>query len=184
MKKRIAKFILWLQGWKVVGGVPTDIPKYVILAAPHTSNWDFIIGRAFGYTLGIEAKYLGKSQLFKPPYGWFFRWTGGIPVDRTKHNSLVDFTIDLFNNNEQLIVGLAPEGTRKKVDRWKMGFYHIAVGANIPVVLSYMDYKKKEAGVGKIVYPSGNLEKDLQIIEDFYKTINPKNPDLYNPKIF
>ena len=183
MKKAIAKFILWLQGWRVVGDIPSDIPKYVILVAPHTSNWDFVIGRAFGYTLGIEAKYLGKSQLFKPPYGWFFRWMGGIPVDRTQHNSLVDFTIDLFNRSEQLIVGLAPEGTRKKVDRWKQGFYYIAVGANIPIVLSYMDYKKKEAGVGKIIYPSGELEKDLQIIEDFYKTINPKIPELYNPKI-
>ena len=89
----------------------------------------------------------------------------------------------MFNRSEQLIVGLAPEGTRKKVDRWKQGFYYIAVGANIPIVLSYMDYKKKEAGVGKIIYPSGELEKDLQIIEDFYKTINPKIPELYNPKI-
>ena len=184
MKGRIAQFILRLQGWRVVGDVPAEISKYVIIAAPHTSNWDFVIGRAFGYTLGMEAKYLAKSQLFKPPYGWFFRWTGGISVDRAKHNSLVDFTIDLFNRSEQLIVGLTPEGTRTKVDKWKLGFYHIAVGAKLPIVLSFMDYKRKEAGVGKIVYPSGDLEKDLQIIEDFYKTINPKNPDLYNPKIY
>jgi 1-acyl-sn-glycerol-3-phosphate acyltransferase len=90
-------------------------------------------------------------------------------VDRAKHNSLVDFTIDLFNRSEQLIVGLTPEGTRKKVDKWKLGFYHIAVGAKLPIILSFMDYTRKEAGVGKILYPSGDLLKDLQIIEDFYK---------------
>lgn len=183
MKKRVAQLILWLKGWKVVGD-PPSFPKYVILAAPHTSNWDFVIGRAFGYTLGIEAKFLGKSQLFRPPYGWFFRWMGGIPVDRTKHNSLVEFTIDLFNRSQYLAVGLAPEGTRQRVERWKQGFYHIAAGANVPIVLSFMDYKRKEAGVGKVIFPSGDIEKDMLDIESFYKTVVPKKPELYNQKIF
>ena len=124
--------------------------------------------------LGIEAKYLGKSQLFKPPFGWFFRWTGGIPVDRTKHNSLVTFTAELFNQSEELVVGIAPEGTRKRVEKWKQGFYHIAVGANVPIVLSFMDYKRKEAGVGKILYPSGDIEKDMSVIEEFYQGVSPK----------
>ncbi len=183
MKKLIATFILWLQGWKVVGEMP-QIKKYVIIVAPHTSNWDFVIGRSFGYMLGIESKYLGKSQLFKPPFGWFFKFTGGIPVDRSKHNSLVAFTIDLFNKNKELVIGIAPEGTRKRVDKWKQGFYHIAIGANVPIVLSFMDYKRKEAGVLKILHPSGDIEKDMSIIEEFYKDFNPKKPDYYNPKIY
>ena len=183
MRKLIASFILWLKGWKVVGEIP-QIKKYVIIAAPHTSNWDFVIGRSFGYMLGIEAKYLGKSQLFKPPFGWFFRLTGGIPVDRTKHNSLVTFTAELFSQREELVVGIAPEGTRKRVEKWKQGFYHIAVGANVPIVLSFMDYKRKEAGVGKIIYPSGDIEKDMSVIEEFYKGVSPRIPEYYNPKIY
>ena len=183
MRKLIASFILWLQGWKVVGEIP-QIKKYVIIAAPHTSNWDFVIARSFGYMLGIEAKYLGKSQLFKPPFGWFFRLTGGIPVDRTKHNSMVTFTTNLFNQSKELVVGIAPEGTRKRVEKWKQGFYHIAVGANVPIVLSFMDYKRKEAGVGKILYPSGDIEKDMSVVEEFYKGVTPKVPEYYNPKIY
>ena len=183
MRRLIASFILWLQGWKVVGEIP-QIKKYVIIAAPHTSNWDFVIGRSFGYMLGVDAKYLGKIQLFKPPFGWFFRWTGGIPVDRTKHNSLVAFTVQLFNNSKELVLGIAPEGTRKRVKKWKQGFYHIAVLANVPIVLSFMDYKKKEAGIGKILYPSGDIEKDMSVIEEFYQGIYPKVPEYYNPKIY
>lgn len=183
MKEVISKLVLWLKGWKVVGEIP-KIKKYVIIAAPHTSNWDFVIGRCFGYMLGIKVKYLAKSQLFKPAFGWFFTCTGGIPVDRTKHNSLVAFTTELFIQSKELVVGIAPEGTRKRVEKWKQGFYHIAIGANVPIVLSFMDYKRKEAGVGKILYPSGNIEKDMSIIEEFYRGVNPKNPEYYNPKIY
>lgn len=183
MKKLISKFVLWIMGWKVMGEIPR-ISKYVIVAAPHTSNWDFVIGRAFGYLLGIEAKFLGKSQLFKFPYGWLFRIMGGIPVDRTKHNSLVDFTIDLFHNSEALVLGLAPEGTRKSVSKWKHGFYYIALGAKVPIVLAFMDYKKKQAGIGKIIYPSGNIKEDFELIETFYQSITPRYPHHYNPKIF
>ena len=111
MKKAISYAILKIMGWKIVGDIPS-VKKYVIILAPHTSNWDFIIGRCFGYILGIEAKFLGKSQLFKFPYGWIFTLMGGIPVDRTKHNNLVSFAIDLFNNREELVLGLAPEGSR------------------------------------------------------------------------
>ena len=184
MKKTISKFILFLKGWKVAGDIPKDISKCIIIAAPHTSNWDFVIGRAFGYLLSMNAKYLGKSQLFTPLYGWFFRLTGGIPVDRTKHNNLVSFSMDLFNKSKKLIITLSPEGTRQRVDKWKLGFYHIAVGAKIPIVISFLDYKEKKVGIGKVIYPSGNIKKDMQIIQDFYKTITPKYPELYNPVIF
>ena len=129
------------MGWKVVSDIPNH-KKYVIIVSPHTSNWDFIIGRCFGYMLELEAKYLGKSQLFRFPYGWIFRLLGGIPVDRSKHNNLVAYAVDLFKSSDQLVLGLAPEGSRssRKMETW---FYHIAVGANIPIALAYLDYAKK-----------------------------------------
>ena len=183
MLRLLSNIILKNMGWKIIGR--SEFPdKCIIIAAPHTSNWDFVIGRSFGYMLGIKVKYLAKSQLFKPAFGWFFTYTGGIPVDRTKHNSLVAFTTELFIQSKELVVGIAPEGTRKRVEKWKQGFYHIAIGANVPIVLSFMDYKRKEAGVGKILYPSGDIEKDMSIIEEFYRGVNPKNPEYYNPKIY
>jgi 1-acyl-sn-glycerol-3-phosphate acyltransferase len=183
MKKLVSRLILNLLGWKVVIDIPTQ-KKYVIIVSPHTSNWDFIIGRCFGYMLEIEAKYLAKSQLFRFPYGWIFRLLGGIPVDRSKHNNLVAYAIHLFKSYEELVLGLAPEGSRSRVEKWKLGFYHIAVGANIPIALAYLDYAKKEAGIGEMFLPSGDMEKDLQKIEGFYKGISPKYSEKYNSKIF
>ena len=183
MKKLVSRLILNLLGWKVVSDIPTQ-KKYVIIVSPHTSNWDFIIGRCFGYMLEIEAKYLGKSQLFRFPYGLIFRLLGGIPVDRSKHNNLVAYAIHLFKSYEELVLGLAPEGSRSRVEKWKLGFYHIAVGANIPIALAYLDYAKKEAGIGEMFLPSGDMEKDLQKIEGFYKGISPKYSEKYNSKIF
>ncbi|MGB1931828.1 MAG: lysophospholipid acyltransferase family protein [Flavobacteriales bacterium] len=183
MKKIVSKLILYVMGWKVVSDIPTQ-KKYVIIVSPHTSNWDFIIGRCFGYMLEIEAKYLGKSQLFRFPYGWIFRLLGGIPVDRSKHNNLVAYAVDLFKSSNELVLGLAPEGSRSRVEKWKLGFYHIAVGANIPIALAYLDYAKKEAGIGEMFLPSGEIQKDLQKIEDFYKGISPKYSEKYNSKIF
>ena len=134
--------------------------------------------------LEIEAKYLGKSQLFRFPYGWIFRLLGGIPVDRSKHNNLVAFAVDLFKSSDQLVLGLAPEGSRSRVEKWKLGFYHIAVGADIPIALAYFDYAKKEAGISEMFQPSGEIQKDLQKIQDFYEGITPKYTDKYNSKIF
>ena len=105
-------------------------------------------------------------------------------MDRTKHNNLVSFSMDLFNKSKKLIITLSPEGTRQRVDKWKLGIYHIAVGAKIPIIISFLDYKEKKVGIGKVIYPSGNIKKDMQIIQDFYKTITPKYPELYNPVIF
>jgi len=182
MKKLISRGVLKLMGWKVIGNIPTA-KKYIIIVAPHTSNWDFVVGRCFGYLLEIKAKFFGKSQLFRFPFGWLFRLMGGIPVDRAKHNNLVSFAIDLFNVSDELVIGLAPEGSRSSVEAWKLGFYHIAVGANIPIAVSFLDYQKKEAGIGFMFKPSGNLSQDLKKIEAFYQTISPKYSEKYNPKI-
>ena len=138
------------------------------------------MGDVFGYMLEIEAKYLGKSQLFRFPYGWIFRWLGGIPVDRSKHNNLVAYAIDLFNSSEELVLGLAPEGSRSRVDSWKLGFYHIAAGANIPIALGSWIIKKEKLVLEKCFTISGDLQKDLQKIENFYKKITPRHKEKEN----
>ena len=183
MTEKISDIILNLLGWRVVGQVPKE-KKYIIIVAPHTSNWDFVIGRCFGYKLKVKAKFLGKNQLFRFPIGWLFRLMGGIAVNREKRNNMVASIVETFNNSDELILGLAPEGTRSRTDHWKRGFYHIANEANIPIMLSFLDYKTKEAGIGMVLYPSGDFQKDMLKIQTFYEGITPKYPDRYNPKIF
>ena len=183
MTEKISEIILNLLGWRVVGQIPKE-KKYIIIVAPHTSNWDFIIGRCFGYKLKVKAKFLGKNQLFRFPIGWLFKLMGGIAVNREKRNNMVASIVETFNNSDELILGLAPEGTRSRTDHWKQGFYHIANEANVPIMLSFLDYKAKEAGIGIVLYPSGDLQKDMLKIQTFYEGITPKYPERYNPKIF
>lgn len=183
MRKALANVFLMLLGWRVVGELPTS-KKYIMIMAPHTSNWDFIIGKIFGYKFNIETKFLAKSQLFRFPLGWFFKWMGGISVNREKKNNLVANVVNLFNNSENLILGIAPEGTRSRVSKWKLGFYHISVAANIPIIVAFLDYKKKEVGIGMTLYTSGDLEADLLKIQTFYQGITAKYPEKYNPQIF
>ena len=183
MTEKISEIILNLLGWRVVGQIPKE-KKYIIIVAPHTSNWDFIIGRCFGYKLKVKAKFLGKNQLFRFPIGWLFKLMGGIAVNREKRNNMVASIVETFNNSDELILGLAPEGTRSRTDHWKQGFYHIANEANVPIMLSFLDYKAKEAGIGMVLYPSGDLQKDMLKIQTFYEGITPKYPERYNPKIF
>jgi 1-acyl-sn-glycerol-3-phosphate acyltransferase len=174
--KILAWLILKLLGWKIKGEVPA-IKKFVAIMAPHTSNWDFPIGMSVVYYLGIKIRYLGKKELFDSPFGWIFRITGGIPVDRSSANNIVTQVVDYFNSSEQLILGLAPEGTRDYVPEWKTGFYFMALKANVPIVLCYLDYAKKEAGIGQVFYLTGNMEEDLNKIKDFYRTITGKHPE-------
>ena len=183
MKKLLSKFIFWIIGWKVVG--EREFPdKCLVIAAPHTSNWDFAIGRCFAYIIGIVPKYLIKGELFFPIFGTLIKWNGGIPVYRYSKNNVVDQISELYNSKEKLVIGISPEGTRKKADSWKTGFYHIAVKANIPILLVKMDYKNKEVGVIYILKPTGNLEKDFDVIQEKYKDIIGKITENYNPKIY
>lgn len=184
MKKFIANLILKLGGFKMVGDFPKDEKKFVLLAAPHTSNWDFVYGRAAMLLYNINLKYLIKDSYFKGPMKFFFAATGGLPVDRSKKNNMVDYMIDLFNSSNELALMVPAEGTRKRVERWKTGFYHVAVGANIPILLGFLDYKKREAGFGTLFYPTGDKEKDFAFIEQFYLDKEGKHPELYNKKIY
>jgi len=150
-----------------------------VIVGPHTSNWDFPIGVLARSIIQIQdAKYLGKSSLFKWPHGFIFRALGGHPVHRSRNNNLVDAVIDLFNNKEKFAVALAPEGTRSKVESIKTGFYHIAVKAKIPIIKVGLDYSLKQTIIDAPFYPSGDIERDMPLILDFFSKIKGKHPEL------
>ena len=175
--------LLRLFGWRVVGEKP-KLDKYIVIFAPHTSNWDFVMAQMAGFALGISAQYFGKDSLFRFPYRFLFEWLGGIPIDRSKHNDVVDFAVDLFAKRETLVLALAPEGTRSWVDRWKTGFYYIALGAEVPLLLCFFDYANKEVGVAEVFNPSGDVEKDMVDIATIYLSKSGRNPEQYNPRIY
>ena len=170
------------MGWSIIGGEKYP-SKCVVIAAPHTSNWDFLIGRCYGYIIGIRARYLIKSSLFIPVLGSLIKWNGGIPVFRESTNNLVDQIVNMFKTNDDFILALSPEGTRSRVDSWKSGFYHIATRAKVEILLVGLDFKDKKIGVINRLTPSGNFEKDICFIENQFKDFKGKIPDNYNPII-
>ena len=177
--KRLARFILHtLLGWKVAGSFPEKPKKYVVIAAPHTSWVDFPIAILTRMSLGTMIHFIGKDSLFKWPFGYFFRVLGGTPVDRSRCNNLVDAVIQIFNKKESFKLGLSPEGTRKKVEKWKTGFYFIAKGANVPIVMATLDFEKKQVKISAPYYITNNLEGDFKCFKKFYKNIKGKNPEL------
>ncbi|WP_117880625.1 1-acyl-sn-glycerol-3-phosphate acyltransferase [Aureibaculum luteum] len=184
MKKLIGKFTLFIFGWKFTYPEKFKVDKCVMLAAPHTSNWDLIYALAVYWKAGVESKFLIKNVYTKGLHGYFFRWLGGIGVDRSKVNNLVDYAVNLFNTQEKLILMIPAEGSRKWVEKWKTGFYYIAKTAKVPVGLGFLDYTNKIAGVGKIVDITGDFNHDMTIIQDFYKDIDGKFPEDYNKSIF
>lgn len=180
MITRLFALIFKLKGWKIVGTIPPDLKKAVIIAAPHTSSWDFIFALAVRRLLNIKMHYLAKKELFTFPLKILLNNTGGIPVERSKRHSLTDQIIEKFNASEELLVALSTEGTRKQVDKWKSGFYYIALGANVPVLPGYLDYTKKEAGFGAPIYLTGDVEKDLQEFKNFYQDKTGRFPELFD----
>jgi len=181
MQKFISQIFLKIIGWKITGSFPCEIKKAVIIAAPHTSNWDFIIGRAGFHKLGIKKiKFLIKKEIFKFPIGPVIKSWGAIPIDRGKNNNTIIAVGKMFEENDKLLLLITPEGTRSLVEHWKKGFYHVAIAAKVPIVLSYVDYKKKEGGLGPVLYPTGNFEEDFKFITDFYKTKTAKFPEQFN----
>jgi 1-acyl-sn-glycerol-3-phosphate acyltransferase len=165
-----------LAGWKVTGGLPADIKKCVLIGAPHTSNWDLPYTLMVAFVLHLRIYWMGKESIFKPPFGSIMRWLGGIAVNRDKSNNLVAASAEALMaaaGSVQLVV--PPEGTRSKTRYWKTGFYYIALGAKVPIVMAYMDYSRKEAGLGPVFYPTGDIEKDMIAIKAFYAPFKGKN---------
>jgi 1-acyl-sn-glycerol-3-phosphate acyltransferase len=172
----LSNTIMRLLGWRVDGKLP-NIPKFILIGAPHTSNWDFLLFLGVIFRLKANVKYMGKAELFRSPLGWFFYWCGGIPVDRKKSTGLVEQMVEACNNSERFILTIAPEGTRHGVKEWKRGFYHIAKGAGIPLVMAKVDSKKKAMLVGDTYYLTDDIEADMKAIQDRFKGlvgINPK----------
>jgi 1-acyl-sn-glycerol-3-phosphate acyltransferase len=172
----MCRFILKLSGWKT-HLVPVDSPRYVLIGAYHTSNWDFVIGYLVMTAIGLNLNFVGKHTLFRWPLGPFMRWLGGIPVNRNVSTNFVDQVVANFRQYDELIVAIAPEGTRKKTENWKSGFYHIAVGAGVPIVLGFLDYAKKAGGLGAVIHPSGDIQHDLKEIRNFYSSVQARYPE-------
>jgi len=170
----VSVFYLRLAGWKVEGGLPQDA-SHVIIAAPHTSNWDLLYALTMSFAMHFKVHWMGKDALFRPPFGSIMQWLGGLPIDRSKANSMVAQSIEVIKTHECLNLVVPPEGTRKKVHYWKTGFYYIAQGANVPIVLSYLDYKRKTGGIGPIIMPTGDIEADMEIIRTFYASVTGKH---------
>ena len=175
----LARLILRLTGWRIVGGVPA-VPKYVLIAAPHTSNWDFPVALMVCFALRLRVYWMGKASLFPPLLGAVMRWLGGIPVNRARSGNLVQATIDAYNSNQRLIVIVPPEGTRSKVTQWKTGFYYIAPGAGVPIALGYLDFRRKEAGLSRMFEPTGDIAADMVEIQAFYAGFTGKNPGKFD----
>ena len=167
-------------GWKVQGQLPANGRKSVLIAAPHTSNWDLPYTLMVAFALRLNVYWMGKQSIFKPPFRGVMLWLGGIPIQRESANNVVEASIAAIQNADgpvQLIV--PPEGTRSKARYWKTGFYYIALGANVPIVMAYMDYARKESGLGPVFEPTGNIEADMARIQAFYQPFTGKNPDQF-----
>ena len=180
--RSISKFILFnLLGWKVPNDFPSGIDKYIIIAAPHTSNWDFPIAVLYKFAKGIDIKFIGKHTLFKPPFGFLFRAMGGIPVNRSTSKNMVQSIVDIFNERDKFIFALSPEGTRKKVSKWKTGFYHVAKGANVPIVMATLDFENKQIVINEPYYVTGDQKVDFEYFHNYFKDVKGRNPDQFDP---
>jgi 1-acyl-sn-glycerol-3-phosphate acyltransferase len=180
MGRKLSKLILRLFGWNTNGALPPGVPKAVVISAPHTSYWDFVIGRFTFWAIHVNIRFLIKKEVFRFPLGLLLKKLGGLPVERDTANTMVDQVVRMFRENESLIVVITPEGTRRRVDKWKRGFYTIAMRANVPIALSYINYANKTGGIGPVIHPSGDYEKDLKFIEDFYRDKVGKHPERFN----
>lgn len=162
------------MGWKFYGSWPAGIKKAVVIVVPHTSWHDFYLGLLVRRILGVDIKFVAKKELFKPPFGWYFRWMGGTPLDRTAGQNKVDSIAALFRKKEEFRLAIAPEGTRKKVKDWKTGFYYIAKTADVPIVMIAFDFGKKRVKISKPMYATENKERDFEKIRAFYKEVTGK----------
>ena len=179
MVKSLSKLILKLFGWKEDGAFPEG-KKFVVVAAPHTTAWDFIWGRLHYNSLGKSVKFMVKEKHLKFPFGTILKKLGAIPVYLNSKSSMTDQMINEFSIRDEFLLTITPEGTRKKIIRWKRGFYYIAKGANVPIVLGYLNYEKKTMGTGGLFYPTDDVEADMKAIKSFYVDKTAKYPESFS----
>lgn len=186
MLNYIARTIFRTSGWKIEGKFPADVKKCVMIAAPHTSNWDLFYARTAFYIMGVPLRYTIKKEMMEYfPLNVLLKGLGAIPIERDKtkahragQGSMVHAMAKLFHQHDELVVMVTPEATRKFVKHWKTGFYQVALRANVPIVCGYLDYAKKHAGIGPVIYPSGNVEEDMLKILTFYDSVTGKYPEM------
>ena len=177
MKKKFYKFWFQFFGWKLVGSKP-DLKKYVVIVAPHTSNYDFFVGLAARSISGLKSNFLAKKSLFTIPLvGWIMKSFGGFPVDRARKTNLVDQVVELYGSQDEFVITITPEGTRSYSPDWKTGFYRIAIKANIPIVMVSFDFDKKIVEYLDPFSPTGDLEADLEYIKSYYRAKKGKHPE-------
>jgi len=186
VKKLIGKLFLGIMGWKLDITVPVhDISKCVLVAAPHTTNWDFFYAVSSFWAMGIPMKFFIKDNWTRPWYGFLIRGVGGIGVNRSQRSDMVGYAAELLKNNDNLYILNTPEGSRSYAERWKTGFYYIALQANVPILLAYADYEKKMAGIGKLIHLENKTKEEvLAEIENYYLNVKGKYPENYNKKIY
>lgn len=179
LSRILKRIIVWIyrgNGWKAIGEVPKD-RRFVLVAAPHTSNWDFLYFIGLCHELGIQPHFMAKESLFRWPWKNFMLDMGGVPVDRGKNKDYVAQMVKIFEQRKEFMLTIAPEGTRSNVKQWKTGFYHIARAANVPIVVGMMDYGKKTGGLLDSFEATGDYAADMKILEKHYKSVTPKHPD-------
>jgi 1-acyl-sn-glycerol-3-phosphate acyltransferase len=176
--RAIARCLLLLTGWRFEGTLP-NLRQFVIIVAPHTSNWDFPVGVMAMFGLGIRGTFLGKDTLFKPPFGFIFRWLGGVPVDRKSSHNVVDQTIAYFRKRDRMILALSPEGTRKLIPEWRTGFYWVAVGAGVPIVPVAFDFARKRYVLNPPQVMTGDPAVDIPHLKSFFKASQAYRPENY-----
>lgn len=175
----LSKFLLFtVLKWKIIGEFPKNIKQYVLIAAPHTSWLDVPLGLLIRSITKTNIHFVGKKSLFKKPQGIFFRMLGGFPIDRTTSNNTVSLLVEKFKENEEFILGISPEGTRKKVEFWKTGFYYIAKGADVPVVSVVLDYQNKVIKIIPPFYLSNDVEEDIKFLRSCFIDVKGRHPEL------
>mgnify|MGYP003338348585 CR=1 FL=1 len=183
LTRALGRLYLRIAGWHVEGSLPPDLHKAVVIAAPHTTNWDMPHMIAVAWAVGVRPSWIGKKSLFKFPFGWFMRALGGVPVDRSKRENLVDQTIARFAEADRLFLVIPPSGTRSRAKHWKSGFYHIARGAGVPVLCSFLDYPSRTAGLGPCLKMTGVVSADMGRIREFYSGIRGLYPEKETPML-
>ena len=180
MLKSVSEKILKLAGWKLDIVLPEE-KKFVLIGAPHTSNWDFPLALLTFWTLDLKIYWVAKIQMFWGPLHYLFTSLGGIPIDRSSSQGFIEQITKRMDQADEMVLTISAEGTRSKTDHWKSGFYHIATSAKVPICMAYIDYGKKTLGFTQVLYPSGDIDTDMEIITEFYKDIKGKRPHNQGP---
>jgi len=180
--KFLSRIVFWITGWSLNDNWPKGLKKAVLIAIPHTSNWDLLYARSAFYLMDIPVRFTIKKEVMVGPLGWFIKALGGIAIDRKRipggrKQTYTEAMVNMLKESDELVIMVTPEGTRSAVKKWKSGFYHIALGADVPVVVGYLDYKKKEAGIGPAIYPNGDMDGQIEEMMAFGRTVTGKYPE-------